>query len=86
MEGETMNTQVATPLTVKYRGTVYPVASLEDAADKWNEFRDAAMRQGLGPDDICGHLDVRTSSGRKVARISWNGRVWPAGHEYAGAA
>lgn len=70
-----MEQKVAQSLTVKYRGRVYPVASVEEAADKWCEFRDAAMRQGLGPDDIGSGLLVSDSSGRKVGRVFWNGRI-----------
>lgn len=63
-------------LTVKYRGRTYQVESVEDAAAKWSEFRDEALRSGLGPDDIGGHLLVRDGN-TTVAKISWNGRIWP---------
>ena len=63
-------------LNVRYCGKTYRVESVADAAVKGNEFREEALRSGLGPNDIGGHLMVR--DGRTpVAKISWNGRIWP---------
>lgn len=66
--------EVAQGLTVKFRGRTYPVSSLDDAADKWCEFRDAAMREGFGPDDVGSGLYVMAGQ-KKVGRVFWNGRA-----------
>lgn len=66
--------QIGAGLTVKFQGRVYAVPSVEAAAVKWAEFRDAAMRAGASIDDIGGGLNV-CANGRKVARIQWNGRI-----------
>lgn len=65
-------------LTVKYRGKTYQVESVEAAAEKWGEFRHAAMCAGGGGCSQIGNgLAVRDADGRIVAKISYNGRVWP---------
>lgn len=61
-----------------------PVASIEDASDKWNAFRDRAMSNGDGPDEIGSGIVVVDSSGVDVARISWNGRIWLTGESGPG--
>jgi len=62
------------PLTVRFRGKTYSVDSVEAASDLWCDFRDAS---GLGASKIGSNLPVMR--GREVvARISYNGRIWPA--------
>lgn len=55
---------------------VFPVSSLSEASDAWNAFRDAAMNEGMGPDDV---PSAKVCFEGKFYRISWNGRVWDAG-------
>lgn len=59
----------------------FPVESLEDAATKWDQFRDAT---GAGVSDIGSSTRVVDQDGKEVARISYNGRVWPPGEWKAG--
>lgn len=64
--------------TVKFRGKTYPVESVEAAAAKWDEFRDTAIRAGGGGvSEIGNGLAVRDEHGALVAKVSYNGRVWP---------
>ena len=51
----------------------YEVVSVEDAATKWNAFRDASY---AGVSDIGNGVIVRDSNGKHIARISYNGRIW----------
>lgn len=55
---------------------VVPVASVEDAQDRWIEFRD---RSAEGVSVIGNGVVVVDELGQEVARISYNGRIWPAG-------
>lgn len=48
------------------------VASLRDAVDKWNAFRDASGAGG----SALGSARVVDGSGAFVASISYNGRAW----------
>lgn len=61
-------------LTVRYQGRDYAVASVQDAASKWEEFRDAALRAGGDYDSVGGGLAVRDGR-RTVARVRYNGSV-----------
>lgn len=64
--------------TVKYSGKTYSVESVEAAAEKWLEFRQAAMcAGGGGVSEIGNGLAVRDERGNIVAKVSYNGRVWP---------
>lgn len=70
--------RVTSSLTVKYKGRTYPVASLEDAAAKWEQFRLAEIYKGGGGCSQIGNgVTVRDSSGRIVGRVSYNSRIWP---------
>lgn len=65
-------------LTVKYRGKTYPVESVEAAAAKWEEFRHAAIcAGGGGVSEIGNGVAVCDESGAIVAKVSYNGRIWP---------
>ena len=57
----------------------FEVASLEDASRKWGAFRDTAIRQGGSTDDVGGGARIVDQDGAEVARISYNGKVWPPG-------
>lgn len=63
-------------LFIIWNGNRREVASLEDAAAKWDTFRDAT---GAGASEIGGNAKVVDQDGTEVARISYNGRVWPPG-------
>lgn len=76
----------ARALMVKFRGKTYPVASVEEAAAKWEEARDRATAEGGGGVRETGNgIPVLDSTGKTVARISYNGRIWtPEGKEWQG--
>lgn len=63
------------PLSVRFKGKDYPVNSMEEASSKWNDLRDAAIREGMGSRDLEESPIVIDSSGRKVGTISWNGKI-----------
>jgi hypothetical protein len=65
-------------MTVEFGGKTYPVASIEDAQDKWDQFREKANQEGSGSADIGNGVIVKNSDGTEVGRISYNGRFWPA--------
>jgi hypothetical protein len=68
-------TAVGHPLTVTFAGKTYPVQSLEDAAEKWAEFRDRATKEGAGGvSDLGNGVDVMQGD-TVVARVSYNGRI-----------
>lgn len=71
-----MKTQMITQpkLTVAFGGKKYPVLSVEDAAAKWCCFRDESNG---GVSEIGNGVIVRDEKKRVIARISYNGRVWP---------
>lgn len=52
----------------------YEVRSLERASEMYCEARDAS---GLGASDVP-EAKVVNESGKSIARISYNGRVWPS--------
>jgi hypothetical protein len=61
-------------------GMKFPVDSLEDAAAKWDSFVQAAGQQGHAGVSVVGNgVDVVDQDGRPVGRVSYNGRIWPAG-------
>lgn len=66
-------------LFIRRGGKDYPVKSLEDAADKWDQFRDRVFREGGSSDDHGGGVIVRDQSGKPVGWISPNGRIWEPG-------
>lgn len=65
-------------------GKRYPVESLEDASNKWSQARDVSVRQGGGGSAIGGGVRIVDQSGKEVARVSYNGRVWPPGEWKSG--
>ena len=60
-------------MTVTFDGKNYPVASIEDAQDKWNEFRDTS---GGGVSNVGNGVVVKDASGEILGTISYNGRFW----------
>lgn len=66
--------QIAEILFLQIRRKRYQVASLEQASQMYCKARDAS---GFGASKVPEGVIV-TADGRKVARISYNGRVWPA--------
>lgn len=61
-------------------GTRYPVESIQDAGRNWRAVRSAATDTGEGGVSQTGNgLRVVDQDGKEVARISYNGRVWPPG-------
>jgi hypothetical protein len=61
-------------LFVMRSGKRFEVASLEDASQKWCAFRDAT---GAGASEIGEDVMIYNQTGTPVARISYNGKVWP---------
>lgn len=51
----------------------YQVASLREASDKLCAARDAS---GMGASEMGSQFKVVNESGRKIALVSYNGRVW----------
>jgi hypothetical protein len=72
------NREMSEGLTVSFDGKTYPVASIEDAQAKWNQFRAAASREGGGVRDVGNGVVVKNASGKELGRISYNGRFHPA--------
>ncbi len=66
-------------LFVERGGERFEVDSLEEASQKWNSYRDTAIQQGGRPDTAGGGARIVDQNGTEVARISWNGKVWPPG-------
>ncbi|MFA7290879.1 MAG: LPD38 domain-containing protein [Rhodocyclaceae bacterium] len=60
-------------LEVEFDGKRYPVKSLDEASDKWVAFREESE---AGVSEIGNGIPVFLD-GQQVARISYNGRVWP---------
>lgn len=70
---------VAQALSVRFGGKAFPVASVQDAAQKWEAFREASCE---GVSTIGNGLTVRDAKGKIVATVSYNGRIWnPDGTE-----
>lgn len=67
---------VAEKLFVTFGGKIYPVDSVEDAAAKWNVFREESSG---GASEIGNGVQVTNAAGKVIAEISYNGRIWPAG-------
>lgn len=65
----------APKLFLKYGSKTYPVNSLKDASDKWQDIRDRAMKEGLGPRDMENTPLVVDEAGKTQAEISWNGNI-----------
>jgi hypothetical protein len=52
---------------------VVPVESLQDASQKWCAVRDAS---GKGASECLPITVVDLDTGKTIARISYNGRIW----------
>lgn len=63
-------------LSVSFGGKSYPVDSLEDAAEKWSQFRDTS---GAGASEVGNGVSVVDAAGNEVGRVSYNGRIWRDG-------
>lgn len=59
-------------MAVEFDGKRFPVSSVEDAQEKWEQFKEAT---GAGVSEIGNGVPV-FMDGIQVARISYNGRVW----------
>jgi N12 class adenine-specific DNA methylase len=68
-------------LYVERGGQRFPVASLEDARRKWDKFRNTT---GAGASQIGEGARIVDQAGAEVARISYNGKVWPPGEWHDG--
>lgn len=66
-------------LFVVFAGKYHPVISVEDAAEKWCIFRDTVEQRGEGGVRQLGNGVSIYQRGNltPVARISYNGRIWP---------
>lgn len=68
---------------VTFGNKKFEVDSLEDAAKKWNGYRD---RTGAGYSEIGAGIDVHDEAGKLLGSVSYNGRIWnPDGTEHAKA-
>lgn len=59
----------------------FPVESIEDASEKWETFRDTT---GAGASQIGEGATIVDQDGKEIARISYNGRIWPPGEWTSG--
>ncbi len=71
-----MANKMAEAMFLQIGRTRYQVADFREASAQFATARDEAMRQGLGPDDVPS-VTVVNAGGKKIAKISWNGCVWP---------
>jgi hypothetical protein len=67
-----MNAPVET-MFLQIGRTRYQVASLREASNKLCAARDAS---GMGASEMGSQFKVVNENGRKVATVSYNGRVW----------
>lgn len=58
---------------VEWGGRRFPVESIDDAQDKWDQFREAS---NAGASEIGGAI-VTDESGKKLGKIAYNGRYFP---------
>jgi 2'-5' RNA ligase len=75
LKGEVAKTALAprTQLYAEWGSKRHPVESVADAQAKWTEFRD---KSGAGVSQVGNGVRVTDETGKLVARISYNGRVW----------
>ena len=59
-------------LEVEFDGKRYPVTSIQEASEKWTQFR---QQSDAGVSDVGNGVPV-FENGKQVARISYNGRMW----------
>jgi hypothetical protein len=69
-------TEVAGVMFLQVGRKRYQVSGFEQASAMFCRARDAAMTNGLEPNEVPQTFIV-DESGKKIARVSWNGRVWP---------
>ena len=62
-------------LKIQYGKKEYPIDSVQQASDKWNDLRDIAMKEGVTSKEADTPL-IKDASGKTVGYISWNGVVW----------
>ncbi len=67
-------------MTVSFDGKTFAVKSIEDAQDKWNQFRQRSAQAGGGARDIGNGVEVKRGD-EVLGRISYNGRFHPAKKE-----
>jgi hypothetical protein len=72
-------------MKAKIKGRTYKVASLEEAAAKFRQVRDAEVQAGRGGASRMRDGEVFDDAGKAIARISYNGRVWAPGPWTSGA-
>lgn len=60
-------------LFVTFGAKKFEVQSMEDAAAKWNAYRD---RTGAGCSEIGNGVEVHDEAGLLVGSVSYNGRIW----------
>ena len=70
-----MENNMVTSLTLRMGPHSVPVSSLLDASRKHDTLITASLKEGLGPDDVPNAFVFDGS--KRIARISWNSRVWP---------
>lgn len=72
-----MNLQQVEVFTFKInRKPAVQVASVEDAAAKWDAYRMAEIYNGGGGCSEIGNGGIVRQGKKIVARISYNGRIW----------
>lgn len=71
---EAKGDNLPTGLFVRFAGKQYPVESFQDASEKWEKFRDET---GEGVSGIGIGIPIFDGSGKQVANVSYNGKVWP---------
>jgi hypothetical protein len=79
MESQMTNQTPKPELFLQIGRKRYAVVDFQQASQMFETARDAAMQRGLSPDEIGREAFIVNATGKKAARISWNGRVWPAG-------
>jgi Inorganic Pyrophosphatase/Large polyvalent protein-associated domain 1/RadC-like JAB domain len=63
-------------LYVEFAGQRHPVDSFKDASEKWDKFRETTM---AGASEIGEGVKIFDQDGNEVARVAYNGRVFPPG-------
>lgn len=62
-------------MSLNYEGKNYPIESIEQAQDIWNQVRDEAINKGLSVHDMNDVPRIVDRSGKTIAHITWNGSV-----------
>lgn len=79
-----MKTELAEAMFIQIGRKRYEVHSLEQASAMFCAARDRAAFNGRGGASRTPPVLVVSETGREVARISYNGRVWPPGEWHSG--